>query len=177
MTNPPNLLLRPASLAEAQAMAEMSRDLIESGLGWRYTAQRVALLIGDAECTALLACSATGIHGFAIMQFGDERAHLTLLCVRPAQRRLGIARSLLDWLVQSAQVAGIASIQLEVRADNPGALAFYEHLGFVVTQTVPAYYGGHLAARRMVRVLRPDAAASSASTRVGQRPGGADEAL
>lgn len=153
-------MLRPARLNEAQAMAEMSRDLIESGLGWRYTPQRMAVLIGDAESTALVACDASGIQGFAIMQFGDERAHLSLLCVQPAQRRLGIARSLNEWLVDSARVAGMVSIQLELRADNAAALAFYQHLGFTVTQTVPGYYGSHLAARRMVRWLRPDAAAS-----------------
>lgn len=160
MNTPRAFVLRPARLNEAQAMAEMSRDLIESGLDWRYTPRRMAVLISDAESTALVACDASGIQGFAIMQFGDVRAHLTLLCVQPAQRRLGIARSLHEWLVDSARVAGMVSIQLELRADNPVALAFYQHLGFTVTQMVPDYYGGHLAARRMVRWLRPGAATS-----------------
>lgn len=160
MNMPHAIILRPARPSEAQAMAELSRDLIETGLGWRYTPRRMARLIGDPECTALVACDAAGIQGFAVMQFGDERAHLSLLCVQPAQRRLGIARSLHGWLEQSARVAGMRLIELELRADNAIAQAFYQHLGFKVIEVVPHYYGGHLAARRMVRWLRPEPAES-----------------
>ena len=139
-------------------MAEMSRTLIEAGLGWRYTSQRVAALIRDPDTVALVACDAVRLQGFAVMQFGDEQAHLSLLCVSPPQQRHGIGRRLTDWLVESAQVAGIATIVLELRADNPAALAFYWRLGFIETQRVPGYYSGLVDARRMVRLLRPDAA-------------------
>ena len=139
-------------------MAEMSRELIEAGLGWRYTPPRVAALIADADTVALVACEASQLLGFAIMQFGDERAHLTLLCVRPEAQRRGVGRRLIEWLLASAQVAGIASVQVELRADNPAALAFYRRLGFIETQMLPAYYNGQLAARRMLLRLRADAA-------------------
>ena len=154
MNRPSALMLRPARTSEAQALAEMSRDLIEVGLGWRYTPPRMAALIGDPETVALVASDASGIQGFAIMQFGDDQAHLTLLCVQPTQQRRGIGRRLNEWLVESARVAGIASIQLELRADNAVALAFYPRLGFTATQLVPDYYGGQFAARRMVLRLR-----------------------
>lgn len=75
--NPPvTITLRLARLTDARVVAEMSRDLIESGLGWRYTADRMTALIKDPDSTALVACDASGIQGFAIMQFGDEQAHL-----------------------------------------------------------------------------------------------------
>jgi len=150
--------LRPARVQEAQAMAEMSRELIEAGLDWRYTPRRIAALIGDPDTVALVACDAARIHGFAIMQFGDEQAHLVLLCVQPAQQRRGIGSSLHEWLVESARVAGIASIQLELRADNAAALGFYRGLGFSETRLIPAYYGGQIAARQMQRWLRAGAA-------------------
>lgn len=144
------MTVRPARLAEASAMAALSRDLIEAGLQWRYTARRVAALIADPETVVLAACSARGqVVGFAAMQFGDEHAHLSLLCVRAAQRRRGIARRLLDWLLESARVAGITRIDLELRADNAVALAFYLRLGFVQTQIVESYYDSRIAARRM----------------------------
>ena len=141
-------------------MAEMSRVLIEAGLDWRYTPRRIAALIGDPDTVALVACDSARILGFAIMQFGDEQAHLTLLCVQPARQRRGIGRRLSEWLVASARVAGIVSIQLELRADNAAALTFYRRLGFTETLLVPGYYGGQIAARRMVRLLRQDAATS-----------------
>ncbi len=137
-------------------MAEMSRALIETGLRWRYTPSRLEALIRDPDTVVLVACDAWHIHGFAVMQFGDEQAHLTLLCVQPDRQRRGIARQLNDWLVASARVAGIQSIGLELRADNEAALAFYRQAGFVETETVPGYYGGRLDARRMVLRLRAE---------------------
>jgi ribosomal protein S18 acetylase RimI-like enzyme len=159
--NPPDaMMLRLARVSDASVMAEMSRDLIESGLVWRYTARRMATMIDNTDSIALVACDESGIQGFAVMQCGDERAHLSLLCVKPEQQRRGIGRRLNQWLVDSAQVAGITTIHLELRADNAAALVFYERLGFAETQTVADYYGERLAARRMVRDLRSDADSS-----------------
>jgi [ribosomal protein S18]-alanine N-acetyltransferase len=148
---------RPALANEAQAMAEMSRTLVESGLGWRYTPPRMTALIDDADTVALVACEARHLRGLAVMHFGETQAHLVLLCVDAGQQRRGIGRRLTEWLVESAQVAGIRSIRLELRADNPAALAFYRRLGFSETRLVPGYYGGRIAARRMERTLAPDA--------------------
>ena len=158
MKRPAALPLRPARATDAPVLAEMSRDLIEAGLDWRYRPRRMAALIADPETMALVADDGARIHGFAVMKFGDEVAHLTLLCVRPAQRGCGVGRRLIEWLVASARVAGIASIRLELRADNAAALAFYRRLGFAETSLVPAYYGGRLAARRMELPLRQPAA-------------------
>ena len=160
--NPPvALCYRPALAGEAAGMAALSRELIETGLGWRYTPARITALIQDCDTIALAACSSAGLHGFAVMQFADTTAHLTLLCVQPAWQRRGIATRLLGWLLESAQVAGIASIGLELRADNAAAHAFYRGLAFGDGQRVADYYGAGIDAQRMVRRLRPapDAAA------------------
>jgi [ribosomal protein S18]-alanine N-acetyltransferase len=146
-------MLRPARVHEARAMAEMSRELIEAGLAWRYTPSRMAALISDPETMALVACDGPSIQGFAVMHFGDVHAHLALLCVQPMQRQRGIGRRLHEWLIESARVAGIASIGLELRADNAAALSFYRRLGFAETQLVPGYYDGQVAARRMTLML------------------------
>ena len=98
------------------------------------------------------------ITGFAIMEFGDERAHLVLLAVRPSHRRLGIGQRLLEWLLESARIAGMASIHLELRASNDAARRFYRAMGFYETVLVPGYYrsgeGRKEGALRMLRVLR-----------------------
>lgn len=84
MNQPCAVELHPARLQEAQAMAEMSRELIEAGLGWRYTPPRIAALIRDPEIMALVARDEACLQGFAVMHFGDAHAHLALLCVRAA---------------------------------------------------------------------------------------------
>jgi ribosomal protein S18 acetylase RimI-like enzyme len=149
------LTIRIAEPRDAQAIAEMSRDHIESGLGWRYDAARVLRAMRGRETVVLAARRArTPLAGFAIMDFGDERAHLVLLAVHPAQRRRGVGRGLFEWLLGSALTAGMASIHLELRADNEAARRFYRALGFSETVLMPRYYDGREAAMRMIRVLR-----------------------
>jgi len=135
-------------------MAQMSRDLIETGLGWSYDAPKIARLIANADTVALVACDAQGLSGFAVMQFGDERAHLVLLAVRPSSRRQGVARRLLAWLLDSARIAGIAELSLELRAGNADARAFYRAMGFSDAGLLPGYYRKREPALRMLRVLR-----------------------
>lgn len=154
--------LRPARAADARQMAAMSRDLIEAGLPWRYHTVHMLRLMADDETIALVAHDHAGVQGFAVMQFGDERAHLVLLGVRPQQQRRGIGHRLVEWLLKSARVAGMASIQLELRADNPGAHRFYLGLGFADVQLLPGYYDGLIAARRMRLVLREPAGGADA---------------
>jgi ribosomal protein S18 acetylase RimI-like enzyme len=163
---PRAITIRLAEPRDAQAIAMMSRDFIESGLGWKYDAARVMRAIRDRDTLAVVACesgkaagAARGsITGFAIMEFGDERAHLVLLAVRPSHRRLGIGQRLLEWLLESARVAGMASIHLELRANNDAARRFYRAMSFYETVLVPGYYrsgeGRKEGALRMLRVLR-----------------------
>ena len=159
------ITIRLADPRDAQAVALMSRDFIESGLGWKYDAARVLRAIRDKETLAVVACeSAKGggagaITAFAIMELGEERAHLVLLAVRPSHRRLGIGQRMLEWLLESARVAGMASVHLELRAGNDAARRFYRAMGFYETVLVPGYYRGVEGGRkegalRMLRVLR-----------------------
>jgi ribosomal-protein-alanine N-acetyltransferase len=146
--------LRPALVTDAHAMARMSRDLIETGLGWTYDAAKIARLIAKPDTLALAACDGPDLVGFAVMQFGDERAHLVLLAVRPSHHRRGVARHMMNWLLRSAYTAGIAELTLELRAGNAGARAFYRAMGFSDTGLLPGYYGNGEPALRMQRVLR-----------------------
>ena len=146
--------LRLARAADAAGMARMSRELIETGLGWTYDAPRIARLIAHRDTLALVADDRFGLAGFAILQFGDEHAHLVLLAVQPRCQRRGVARRMLGWLLESARTAGIAELSLELRAGNAGARAFYRSVGFDDAGLLPGYYGRREAALRMVRVLR-----------------------
>ena len=156
------LTVRLAEAGDARAIAEMSRDFIESGLGWRYDPASIQRALRRRETTVLVASERPtyvagerpALSGFAVMDFGDERAHLVLLAVQPVLRRRGIGRRLVDWLMESAVIAGMASVHLELRADNEAARRFYRALGFSETVLMPRYYNGREAAMRMIRVLR-----------------------
>jgi ribosomal-protein-alanine N-acetyltransferase len=143
-----------ATPADAQAIAVMSRDLIELGLGWEYRRERVAAMIADRETTAIVTRDGPCVAGFAIMAFGRERGHLVLLAVRPSHQRGGVGHRMLAWLTETALVAGAASLHVELRVTNLSALAFYRSEGFAETLRVPGYYRGREAAVRMIRLLR-----------------------
>ena len=147
------LALRLARPAEAATIANLSRDLIEHGLRWRWTPMRVAASISDPQVNELVACIDPKIAGFAIMRYGDDDAHLDLLAVSPAYQRTGIGRQLLQWLEKCAVVAGIFRVALEVRAGNEGAHRFYERMGYRKLDQLPGYYQGVEAALRMTRDL------------------------
>jgi len=152
--NAKNIILRPGRTADAARIASMSRDLIETGLGWSWGPDRVARSIANKDTSTLLACDRDRVVAFAIMYFGDEHAHLNLLAVRASHQRLGIGKHMIEWLIESAYAAGIATIHLELRAANYTARSFYRSLGFTESAYIPGYYRGREMALRMVRVLR-----------------------
>jgi ribosomal-protein-alanine N-acetyltransferase len=148
------IVLRLATPGDANDIAAMSRDLIEHGLGWSWTRGRVAKNIAHRETATLVACSGKRVVGFAMMYFGDDHAHLNLLAVRPAHQRTGVGRRMVAWLVESAKVAGISAIHLEVRSNNTAARRFYRALGFQEVALLPRYYSGVESAIWMARDLR-----------------------
>jgi ribosomal-protein-alanine acetyltransferase len=148
-----NIRLGLAHPDEAPAIANMSRYLIENGLPWSWNEQRIAYCMKNRDCIALAARDRRRLAGFAIMEYYDEHAHLSLLAVQPGYQRLGIGRQLIEWLESSARVAGTFTVQLELRASNDGARRFYERLGYSEVARKPAYYGGREDALRMSRNL------------------------
>ena len=149
----PAATVRFATRADALAIAEMSRDLVEVGLGWSWTKERVMRSLRHLDTNAIVAVRAADRAGFAIMKYGDEEAHLVLLAVTPAHGRRGVGSAMVDWLEASARIAGIARITLEARAGNAAARSFYERLGYAQTQLLPGYYSGRETSVRMVKHL------------------------
>jgi ribosomal-protein-alanine N-acetyltransferase len=146
--------LQVARIDAASELAQMSRELIETGLAHSWTAVRIARHIEHPESIVLTARVARVYAGFAVMQFAEDSAHLNLLAVRPQYRRRGIARQLLSWLHATAITAGTFVIALELRASSSAAHAFYSALGYRETSRAAAYYQGVEDAIRMARDLR-----------------------
>jgi ribosomal-protein-alanine N-acetyltransferase len=145
-----------AQAADAASIAELSRDAIERGLSWRWTQRRVLRAIADPAINVAVARRDGELLGFAIMQYGDEDAHISLFAVRASQRRAGLGSALLGWLETTAAVSGMASIRLEARAGNAAAKSFYRRHGFVESGLSPGYYEDVEDAVRMVKRLRPN---------------------
>jgi [ribosomal protein S18]-alanine N-acetyltransferase len=149
--------IRLATPADARAIAEMSRAYIEHGLGWSWDFERVLKAIHARSTNVAVADLHASVAGFGIMQYGEEKAHLSLLSVEVIHRHRGLATRLLAWLEKCAVVAGIERIELEARSDNIVALAFYRKQGYRQVGTVSGYYRGVLDAVRLEKKLGTDA--------------------
>lgn len=161
--------IRLAVPGDGFTIAIMSRELIEHGLGWSWTPQRVRKSIADRDTNVIVACVGKHVVGFAIAQYGEEQLHLSLLAVRTDYQRRGLGKSLLAWVEKSAVTAGIHTMRLEVRAQNQEARRFYRNIGFEEVALLPLYYAGREAAVRLTRAIakRPTADSKPAGDQRG----------
>ena len=139
---------------DAAAIASLSRRIIEAGLPPAWPADRVLCHIKRTDSVVVTARVHGALAGFAIMQFGDDHAHLNLLAVETTHQRRGLGRQLMNWLHESALVAGTFDVGLELRANNVGARRFYESLSYRAGHLMRGYYQGIEDALRMTRDLR-----------------------
>lgn len=150
--------VRLAAVAHAAQIAEMSRDYIEHGLGWRWTRARVSHAIRDADTNVVVVIEHGDVVGFGIMSYLDRHAHLELLAVRPASRRKGVASAIVRWLESVAFVAGIERIVVECRRSNAPARNLYLEHGFHERNIERAMYSGLEDGIRLEKWLRPEVA-------------------
>lgn len=148
------LSIRLARSGDARRIAELSRATIEYGLGWSWTAPRVLRSIGHPDTNVAVAFAASGeFGGFGIMEYHDQHAHLALFAVDPAFRRQHLGTAMLQWLESCAITAGIRFINLEARATNVAAHAFYGKYGYEQVRVTPGYYSGREPALHFVKEL------------------------
>jgi ribosomal-protein-alanine N-acetyltransferase len=138
---------------DATLLAAMSRRLIETGLEHQWTESRIERARQHEDYVVLTARFGARLAGFAIMQYGDDAAHLNLLAVEPSYQRQGIGRQLMRWLEDTASTAGTFRIRLEVRASNQTGQAFYKAIGYQQSDWLRGYYQAHEDALRLERNL------------------------
>jgi ribosomal-protein-alanine acetyltransferase len=79
----------------------------------------------------------------------QPQADIQTIAVVESARRQGLGRVLMLRMIDEARERGASELFLEVRADNPGAQALYESLGFEQIAVRPNYYGAGLDATVM----------------------------
>jgi ribosomal-protein-alanine N-acetyltransferase len=76
--------------------------------------------------------------GYLILSRYDTVWHLMNVAVDPSRRRQGIARALLEQMIERGGPE--EEYTLEVRTSNAPAIALYERFGFLAAGTRPRYY-------------------------------------
>lgn len=92
-------------------------------------------LLGLPATFGYLMVSDEGPKGFILCQGDGLEAEIITIATRKQNRRSGIGRCLLEKVLGQT-----GRLFLEVARDNPGAIAFYEHLGFAQIGVRKNYY-------------------------------------
>jgi ribosomal-protein-alanine N-acetyltransferase len=71
-----------------------------------------------------------GICSYLAFQVVEQEVHILNLAVAPTERRRGLARFMLELVLDLAGRRGASEALLEVRASNEAALRLYRSLGF-----------------------------------------------
>lgn len=130
---------RPVELADLLPLARLHAQCFPED-SWDEKA--LSELLGMAGASGhLIEDSARGLLlGFILDLVVAGDAEVLTLAVAPAARRQGIARVLIDDLIERARRAGARGIGLEVASDNEAARRLYERCGFAQTGRRRGYY-------------------------------------
>ncbi len=93
------------------------------------------------------------VQGYLAARVLDDVVEVLSIAVVPAARRSGVGRALIAHAITAAPAG--ARLDLEVRAGDAGAQAFYGALGFVAVGRRPRYYRGGEDAVLMTREAAP----------------------
>ncbi|MFI5426440.1 ribosomal protein S18-alanine N-acetyltransferase [Aeromicrobium sp. UC242_57] len=92
-----------------------------------------------SERHVVLVC---GADAYGAVSVAGEDSDLDRIAVLPAARGRGLARQLLEALIDRARDLGAGRMLLEVAADNDAAIGLYESFGFDTISTRRGYYAG-----------------------------------
>lgn len=143
-----------ATVDDAYNVATMSREIIEHGLQWSWTPERIGRCILSPDINVVTAKNDGELIGFGLMFYGNSKAHLNLLGVDADWRARGVGHGLLQWLEKCAVTAGLECCQLELRESNRKARKFYTTHGYTEIERVRGYYQQQENAIRMSRSLQ-----------------------
>ena len=80
------------------------------------------------------------IQAYAVMSAAVGEAHILNFCVRPELQGRGLARRMLDHLLEGARLERVQTIFLEVRLSNTRAMRLYASAGFCEVGLRSGYY-------------------------------------
>jgi ribosomal-protein-alanine N-acetyltransferase len=131
------------------ALARLHAESFEDA----WSAASIERLMGGPGGYALIASHAGEDAGFALLHCVPPEAELLSIGVKTNLRRSGIARALLRHAAHGLAARGVATMFLDVAADNQPAIALYRSLGFGDISRRARYYRGAIDAIMMQATL------------------------
>lgn len=118
--------------------ADIVAELHRTGFEEHWSPKAFADLITLPASFGFLALKDDQPVGFILCQGDDVEAEIITIATHPDARRTGVAHQLVSTIGTKTQ-----RLFLEVAEDNPGAIAFYEQMGFTTVGRRKNYYKRH----------------------------------
>jgi len=130
--------LRRANADDLDAIMAIETSVFENDA---WSAENMAAELASQH-TYYLVASRVGVEAYAglFAPRGSQQADIQTIAVGESARRQGLGRVLMQTLIGEARDRGATEMFLDVRADNPGASALYESLGFEPIAVRAGYY-------------------------------------
>jgi ribosomal-protein-alanine N-acetyltransferase len=130
--------LRPAKMSDLAPILAIENQAFSHP--WSETAILEELNRNPATLYVLKREKGGSILGYLCYWSAAGEIQLLTIAVHPDHRRRGLARFMMESLVQEARLQTAENIFLEVRPSNLPAINLYSHLGFQTIYRRPGYY-------------------------------------
>jgi ribosomal protein S18 acetylase RimI-like enzyme len=159
--------LRPATPADAPALAKLGTDAFVATFGHLYSRENLAMFLDEYRTaekyagdmrdpgTRIVLAEADGrLLGYSLLVLGkglDERpppqparrAFLSQLYCAPGGTGQGVGAALIERVIAEAREWGADALQLTVYSENFGAQRFYARYGFAKVADTSFWVGNH----------------------------------
>jgi len=161
------VILRPATQADAPALAELGREAFVGAFGHLYkpgdlgqflaenrTLEKYRQQLADPPTLVQVAEVDGKLAAYALVVRGEEFAErpeprpkrpvfLSQLYCDPAMTGQGLGAALIEWVIAEARRWGADAVQLSVFSENYGAQRFYQRYGFAHVADIDFWVGNH----------------------------------
>ncbi|MBX9739922.1 MAG: ribosomal protein S18-alanine N-acetyltransferase [Beijerinckiaceae bacterium] len=144
--------IRKASLDDLDAVERIENAVFSSDQLSRRSLRRY---IGAPSAAMIVVRENDAVTGYALigLRKGSKKASLYSIAVDTQHAGRGAGRALLQACEHEARARGCEALTLEVRADNPRAIALYERSGYERAGVEPDYYEDGASAYRFRKNL------------------------
>ncbi len=151
------LRIRAASADDIDALSAIEAAVFSTD---RISRRSFRALIARPTAATLVAEIDGAVAGYVMILFraGTGMARLYSLAVTPERGGRGIGKKLLAAAEDAAKRHDRIMLRLEVREDNDGAIGLYGRAGYRQIGRIPDYYEDGMAALRLEKLVRDDAA-------------------
>ena len=130
------LEIRPYRESDEPAVVALWREVLADPAPWNDPAADLRRKLTVRRDWLFVATWDAAVVGTAMAGYDGHRGWVYRVAVAPGHRRRGVGTALLRRVEAALVAAGCPKVNLQVRAANPEAIAFYESLGFRIEDRI-----------------------------------------